>query len=408
MRRCLDVIFVTVLFTIGILVRTVNYENRVVFTLEQGITLDTTYDYLNGKFSLLGLPNVQRFTSNGHRIFSGPLYNYFLMPFMKLMGTDPIRMTYIATTINSITALLMFLLIKLISNKNIAIIATIFFLFSQTMIDQSLTLWILNPLPMLGLLGMYLLIKYESNYPLWTVFLLGIIGGTLTSLEYMTIFTVLMILFYLIFRTKSVSSILIFGVGFFLPLTPTVLFDVRHDYYHLKTLWQYTLDTLNNPGQSSLRFYHFYHFIPALMYLYAIATDWIITRSKYVGGTIIIIYVLANIYITFSKYPLVTVPNLLNIADKIDQQAKPGFNVVYMPESEYRGYALRYILRVIYRNPPLPFDAYPSATELYVLKTPERSLSTDVPWEISIFEPKNSVDIFETDDKKLRLVKMTK
>ena len=80
-------------------------------------------------------------------------------------------------------------------------------------------------------------------------------------------------------------------------------------------------------------------------------------------------------------------PTLIQMAGAIAHDAGPYYNVVYMPDSEYRAYALRYLLTGIYHKPPMGIDAYPSADELYVVASSTRSLDNDIPWEVSSFHP---------------------
>ena len=114
------------LFLIGLCLRLYNFPQRVNFGPEQGVTLSTTYEYIHGKFSLLGLPNLQRFTTDGLQIFSGSLYNYALIPAMFALGKNPITFTYFALTINMLTALLMYYLILKLNGHKIAFFSTFF------------------------------------------------------------------------------------------------------------------------------------------------------------------------------------------------------------------------------------------------------------------------------------------
>lgn len=397
------------LFVLGLCVRLYHFPDRVTFTLEQGITLQTTHDYLHGKFSLLGLVNVQRYTSTGLQIFSGPLYNYVLMPIMFVFGNNPITITYFALMINLLTAVALYLLIKDLSGRRIAFFSTLFFLFSITMISQSLTLWILNPLPLVGLLGMYLLLKYTEKMPSWVVISLGLLSGIAISLEYMCLFTVALVGIYLVYKSQhKLRDLMILVVGTVIPLAPTIIFDLRHDWYHLGTLWQYTIDTLHSPGQGAPRAYHFFHLYPVWFYFLGYITSRL-TQTKYqIGYYLAALYMLYGTTLSVRAKPLVSTPTLLEIGSQIADQANLNYNVVYMPEAEYRGYSLRYILTIIHNKPPLPIDAYPSSSELYVVATPDRSLDVDIPWEIAIFKPVSRELVYTSNDKQVLLYKLSK
>jgi uncharacterized membrane protein len=106
------------------------------------------------------------------------------------------------------------------------------------MISQSLTIWILNPLPLVGLLGMYLLIKYHHKLPPWPILALGVLSGIATGMEWMCLLTVIFLFIYLLYKSaQKTRDISIFILGFALAFSPTIIFDLRHDWYHLRTLW---------------------------------------------------------------------------------------------------------------------------------------------------------------------------
>ena len=407
---------VILLFIVGLIVRVYNFPTRINFGPEQGITLSTTAQYINGNFSLLGLPNVQRFTSSGLQLFSGPLYNYALIPIMKVFGYDPIVLSVTALVINFCTAIILYFMVKQISTDRIAFFTTFLFLFNITMIDQSLTLWILNPMPLVGLIATYLLIRHKKNYSIPIIFLLGTLCGVGISLEYFFLFTALLVGLILLLKSKSrLSSLAVFLAGIMIPLTPTVLFDLRHDWYHARVIWQYFLDTLTTPSQSKIVGYHFWQFYPLLF----LAFGWILAKIYesrwWMAVGLSFLYVVFGFYIgrfSFTQAvgspPYMNAVKLMNISKIIAKDTENNFNVVYTPDYDYRAYAIRYILTYIYHKVPMGEKEYPHAKSLYVVTTGEANITTNAPWEISSAKLTHLELIYATSDQKYFVYKMTK
>lgn len=61
--------------------RFTNFYHRILFGPEQALSLIVSSEQIE-HFTLLGLPNLQRVTSNGHILYSGSLFNYSLIPFL--------------------------------------------------------------------------------------------------------------------------------------------------------------------------------------------------------------------------------------------------------------------------------------------------------------------------------------
>ena len=406
-------ILVVLLFALGLLLRVYNFPNRINFGLEQGITLTTTAEYLNGHFSLLGLPAVQRTTSTGHQIFSAPIYNYFLMPFMLVFGYNPIILTYTALFINLITGAMLYLLNKKLSGQRVAIFAAFLYLFDMTMISQSLTIWILNPMPLIGLVSMYLIIKNHENITPKISLYLGLLSGLALGLEYMYLFTIILLTIYIVYRSKQrIFDFGIFILGLLISLAPTVIFDLRHDWYHMRTLWQYLLDVINNPGQSKLSIYHFYQYFPLAFYLGALVLDKIFKSSKMIAAVVMCIYLIFQFKtgeFSFTQAvgtaKFMNTPKMMQVAKAIADDNSTNFNVVYMSQAEHRAYSLRYILIYVFGVKPMEIDQYPSTKHLYVLAASDRDMSKDIPWEITSTNLSSRGIIYRTDDSRFVVYK---
>ncbi len=395
-------------------VRLYHFSNRITLSMEQGMTLATTASYVYDKFSLLGMANVQRVTHDGHMVLVNPLYNYLLIPPLLITHGDPIAMTYVALFTNIVTAAAIYWLSrKMKLSRRVSFFATAFFLFNTVMIEQSLTLWIHNAVPLLGLVTLYLLYKEGKQDKWWIPLALGILSGTGYAFEYLYLGTAIIVgLLTLIFTKKKWQALVLYGVGFLVPQLPIIAFDIRHDWYTLRTLWTYTLDTLHHPGQTRLNIYHFFQFIPALCIAGGMLVDWVCKRWRLLGYTIVALYIVANLGAKTVQWgtaqPKITAPDVLAMSAVVAAHVTGPYNIVYKPDSEYRAYVMRYILTYRLRKPPLGIEAYPSADTLFVVAVRGENLLINQPWEIAVLHAKKQTELSSVTGNEYALYELTK
>jgi len=101
-----------IILVLAIVIRFYNFTDRINFGPEQAISLLVSSDYINEKFSLLGLPSTQRTTSFGHIIFYPPIFNYSLIPLLILFNYQPIGITAYFAVLNILTGLLIYLAVN--------------------------------------------------------------------------------------------------------------------------------------------------------------------------------------------------------------------------------------------------------------------------------------------------------
>ncbi len=400
-------IILIVILLFAVVVRFYDFPNRITFGPEQAISLLVSADYINEKFSLLGLPSTQRTTSFGHTIFYPPVFNYSLVPLLLIFNYDPVLITGFFAVLNLGTGILLYLLTKRILNKTIAIFATILFLFNDYMINHSMFIWSVNYLPILNLGILFLLFRSEasnSKVSLLTrtylkksknldAFFIGLFASLSFGVEYIYLFTgIIVFILTIIFSKYRLRSGVLFFTGGILGMLPTIIFDLSHDFYHLQTLWQYLIDTISNPGQSKITYYHFLHFWPLLAVLGGIILYQIYERSKYASFLLLASILAINflsVQISFTK-PTGMFPNLnypkLGEAAKIIASDKPeNFNLAMTFDFDSRAHPLRYLLKYKYGFNPQAVEDYPKAENLYVFTTQDYPIQNTSLWEISSF-----------------------
>jgi len=406
------IIFLIIIF--ALFVRFYNFTERVTFGPEQAISLIVSGSYIKEKPSLLGREYF-RVTSSGHKLFTGALSSYSLVPLQLIFNYKPIPITAFFVFLNIFTGLLLFLLARKVFNFPVATFSLIIFLFSGYMIYHSLFIWNLNYLPLVGLLVFYVLYLYYKKPKLIYALILGGLSGVGINLQYLFIPFVFLLLLFVFWKSKhKIKPPFLFIIGAIFGNFTMILFDLRHDFYHLRSLWQYFVDTLANPEQGSLTYYHFLHFWPIFALLGGLLAYLIWKRNKLVAASFMAIYVFVNLssgLVSF-KDPTgmlegLSTTEVVKASEAISQDKPEEFNVVSLLDFDARGHILRYPLEYLYGFKPMGVEEYKEAQRLYVISKKSYDFDKAGVWEINVFEPKE-MKILSNIDEDYAVYKLTK
>jgi len=384
-------LLLTAVAVLALFVRFYNFENRITFGPEQAISLITSGDMIQNDISLLGQENVQRVTSHGHIIFSGVLFSYTLIPLQILFSYNPISITGYFALLNILTGILIYFLGKQLVSKRIALIASILFLFNFWMIYHSMFIWILNYLPLIGLVTIYLL---KQKLSIKNIFYISVLSGLAVSLEYLYIVFSLLTLTYLLAKSKSKIKVFIaFILGNLIGLLPTVLFDLKHDFYHLRTLTQYALDVFHSTSNSKIDYYHFLPLFPLVFLVIAFLLSKYI-KNIFVLSLIVFSYIFINLsspLVSF-KHPIgmpedLTWKQINTFSGAIVENNPQNYNVATLIDFDSRGHVLRYPLTFIFNQSILGPEDYPVADQLFVIADPNYKFHESQNWEVNSLSP---------------------
>ncbi len=368
-------LFILALF-LGAYLRFSDFGNRLTFGPEQAMSLLWSADYLR-RPSLLGQPYF-RFTSTGHQLFNSPLFNYALLLLLLIFNYHPLPITAVFAFLNLTTGGLIYFLLRRLIGSRAAAIAAFLFLTNGYMIFHSRFIWIVHPFPLLGLLSLYFLLKRKF----W---LLGFITGLGMGLDYTYIFFGLPLLLAALFKSSArLKTLAIFILGAILGDLPRIIFELRHQFYNTLTLWQYFTDTLANPGQSAIHYYHFLPYWPVL----AVGVGWMMSRYRRLTAVLLTAYLYFNLTspLVSSTYEI-SLPDQVKAATAIATDTPQNFNVVSLLDFDTRGHILRYLLRYRYGLVPRPVDDYRWVTAVYAISRTDYDLSRPANYELREFYP---------------------
>lgn len=357
------------------------FADRIIFGPEQAMSLLISGD-LATKPSLLGQPYF-RTTSAGHQLFTAPFFNYSLFPLMRLANYRPLIITAFFALLNLTTAGLFYIWLYPYSPR-LAFLSGLLFTGNSFMLGHSLFIWSLNWLPLLGLLSLIFLYRFYRLHNFWDSFWLGGISGLIVGLEYFYLFTLvplaILVLFLSRHRLRDLAGHL---GGLAAAASPLIIFDLRHNFYHTHTLWQYFLDTLSRPGQSQITYYHFLNLWPLILIILATILSRMITK-KHLLLTALLIFIYLDLNFNSSRVsfnsavgmpPEFTLATWETAAGLIAADNPSDFNVAALLDFDTRAHPLRYLLRYYYRLSPHAVTRYTDISRLYVVAEKTTSLS---------------------------------
>lgn len=229
----LIIVFSLIVRTIGIT------TNHVLFLFDNGRDLLFVKKIvIDHKFLLIGP------SSGGLQgYFHGVLWYYILtIPFLLGKG-NPIAMTLFMATMSTLSVAGVFFILRRIGNIYAALLGSLVFGFADFSVQTSKYIW--NPYPIVWLMPFYFLSLFlfvrGKKIALPLLFLLTSLCVHFEAIYGVTLLPTLIIIAFIHFlrKTKEEKRLQSFAISlalFFLPILPTFLFDLRHQFLIIKTL----------------------------------------------------------------------------------------------------------------------------------------------------------------------------
>lgn len=219
--------------------RLYNLEDSLLFQGDQGRDAMIVADIFKEKDPVF----IGPVTSVGN-MYLGPLYYYFMLPFLWLTYPSPMGPVYAVALLGVLTVALVYILGKKMIGQRAALIATSFYTFSWVVVTYARFSWNPNPAPLVSLLMIYWTYQAYQKKP-WFWALVGLAFAVLLQLHYLTLLAAggagVVWLFDLARRIKgqkkikplilpSLTALAILLLSF----TPLILFDYKHHWLNLK------------------------------------------------------------------------------------------------------------------------------------------------------------------------------
>ncbi|TXH07003.1 MAG: hypothetical protein E6R05_00920 [Candidatus Moraniibacteriota bacterium] len=223
MTKFLSKFFIPILIlTLGLFLRTHSLTSLAPFDWDQN------RDYLEVSKIVSGKPTLIGPVARGEGgFFLGPLYYYLLTPLYLITGGNPISLPITSVLIDSLTIALILVLGYSLKNVSFGYIFALLYTVSPSVIDASRISWNVIMVPLWFITIMYYLNK--SKYSNLELFLGGVLAASTWHIHAALIPLAPLLM---LAKARSLSlftpRILFIVAGYLLPLSPLVLFDIRH------------------------------------------------------------------------------------------------------------------------------------------------------------------------------------
>ncbi|HEX7041615.1 MAG TPA: glycosyltransferase family 39 protein [Patescibacteria group bacterium] len=227
------------------------------FLGDEGRDVLVVWNILHGHPTLLGP------TASVGGFFLGPIYYYFMTPFLWLFNYNPVGPAVMVALFGIATVWLIYFVTSKFFNKKAGLVAAFLFSVSPLVIAYSRSSWNPNPLPFFSLLCLYFLyIALNRNSKKYLIFS-GILLGIAMQLHYLATFLAVIIALYIfsdgiyqIWRkakwrgvlVATIINYLVFFVGYIIGWSPFLLFEVRHGFSNIKSIINFVLFSKETGG----------------------------------------------------------------------------------------------------------------------------------------------------------------
>lgn len=239
-----QLLFLTILFFVGFLLRTVYLPTNLFFGFEQGRDALIVREILGGKLTLLG-PKT-----DVEGLFHGPLFYYLIaIPYFLGKG-NPVFASIFLISLSSLGIPLIYFLGKFLFNPRVGILAAIFYTFSYGAIVFSR--WLANPVltPLFVMLLILSLLKLKENEKY--LILLAISLSAIIHFEIVAaifLLPVISIYWWLEKLPRPKIKNLFLSLFLFLILVSSYpLFEIRHNFLQTRAFFS----LLGNLGSSGI------------------------------------------------------------------------------------------------------------------------------------------------------------
>lgn len=195
---------------------------------------------LEGDFTLLG-PR-----SSAADFFYGPIYYYFITPFLWIFNYDPVGPAVGVALFGIATVYLVYKFGSEFFGVKAGLIAALLYSISPLVIAYSRSSWNPNPLPFFSLLIIFLTYKAVFKNSLRMFALIGLLFGIAMQLQYLATFLTIVVVTYVFLGTyiKSKGSFIkslviryvLIVFGFLIGFSPFLIFEIRHGFPNTRTI----------------------------------------------------------------------------------------------------------------------------------------------------------------------------
>ncbi len=257
-QKFVNLIILPTILLFAAFLRLYRIEDYMTFLGDEGRDVLVVYNILHGKLTLLGP------TSSVGGFFLGPIYYYFMAPFLWLFNYNPVGPAVMVALIGVATVWLIYVVGKEFFNAKAGIAAAVLYAISPLVIAYSRSSWNPNPLPFFSLLTLFILYKGVVKNNLKLFFTSGILLGIAMQLHYLATFLAAVMFLYVLLVDLIVPKInlnIVFVplvkkyalmlLGFIVGWSPFLTFELRHGFLDFKNMFNFIFQSGNTGANAN-------------------------------------------------------------------------------------------------------------------------------------------------------------
>lgn len=222
------------------------------FLGDEGRDVLVVYKILHGNLTLLGP------TASVGGFFLGPVYYYFMAPFLWLFNYNPVGPAVMVAIFGIATVWLIYKVGREFFGFSVGLIASGLYAISPLVVTYSRSSWNPNLMPFFSLLTLYIIYKALkiNNFKLFI--LSGFLFGITMQLHYLTLFLGIIIVTYILLYQCTFSKNNIFPklikqyfyifLGFIVGWSPFIAFEIRHGFTNIISIFNFVLKSKDIGG----------------------------------------------------------------------------------------------------------------------------------------------------------------
>lgn len=374
MKKILKLLpFIAIFSFLYLFPRLYNIQNQLEYSYDQGFQLMDTFDMVKThKIRLIG-PEVTSKVFQGRQFFIGPQYYYILAILGTISRWSPLIITIL---INIIESIFFLIFVKFVFKKFgllATLVTSITIAFSPYLVSHGRFFW--NPHFILPI--SFLFVIYFDN-----LLIASLLWGLAFSFHYTAAFWAFPIFISLFYKKRfNLKNILIIISGFIIGDLPFFLFELRHNFYNIKTI---SMVFTHTSGASE---YSPHYFIYPLFTLVIWGLLLLSRKFKKPFYLLLLLFLFLKTDPGLDQIKGWNYPEQLKVRNLILQNGCPkNYNIAATMQGDTRFHSLRFLL--IAKNcPPNSEEDYSRNDILYLLAPNNRRPETETVWEVNSFRP---------------------
>ncbi|OGH48115.1 MAG: hypothetical protein A3A51_01335 [Candidatus Levybacteria bacterium RIFCSPLOWO2_01_FULL_39_10] len=329
-----EYLILSLILLLGFFLRVYKIRDYIVFLGDEGRDALVVHGILHGDLTLLGP------TSSVGGFFLGPIYYYFMAPFLLLSNYDPVGPAIMVVLFGIATIFLVYQVGREFFGKKAGLISSLLYAISPIVIVYSRSSWNPNVFPFFTIASLYSLYKAVSKNKWWLFVLSGILMGINLQIHYLATFVGAIMFFYILFVefkpnlswfVNSLKRYLLMLAGFIIGFSPFIAFELRHSFTNSLNILHFIINSeetgisgelYRNSYNVFLRLFgglsislpapsNFKNFDPALIQVWIIAS--VILGVSSIGFFLYLFFKERKDSAAFKKYLLVLIWGIVGI-----------------------------------------------------------------------------------------------